>query len=87
MTDATPRPYRITSRGRTYRFATEDEAVTAANDYYARTGFLVGIERDAAARCTLHRMGPNDTCTACGMSAADAHTRGHSISGYDALYA
>ena len=47
MTDATPRPYRITLRGRTYRFATADEAIAAANDYYARTGFLVGIERDA----------------------------------------
>ena len=47
MQDNTDRPYRITSRGRTYRFATEEEAITAANDYYARTGFLVGIERDS----------------------------------------
>ena len=42
-----PRPYRITSHGRTYRFATADEAIAAADDYYARTGFLVGVERDA----------------------------------------
>ena len=47
MQDNTDRPYRITSRGRTYRFATMEEAIAAADDYCARTGFLVGIERDA----------------------------------------
>lgn len=46
MPDATDHPYRITSRGRTYRFATMEDAIAAANDYHARTGFLVGIERD-----------------------------------------
>ena len=46
MQDNTDRPYRITSRGRTYRFTTAEEAIAVANDYFARTGFLVGIERD-----------------------------------------
>ena len=46
MQNTENRPYVITAHGRTYRFATADEAITAADDYYARTGFLVGIERD-----------------------------------------
>lgn len=36
--------YVIHAYGRTYKFATAEEAIAVADDYRARTGFIVGIE-------------------------------------------